>query len=375
MGRAEGADELAAAPGEATYAYVASYANSSAEPSPDGIGLYVFQVDPDTGALTQVQAVTGSSPAWIEVDPSRRFLYACYSLRGGPTGRVGAIDAFAIDRRTGKLEPLNRVSLGDSGPSQLTIAPDGRHAVVANYYYGEYIVLPIGNDGRLGPVSGRFQNTGSGPHPRQDSAHPHAVAFDPRGRFLGTADLGIDKLQIFRLTGGGLDLVSEVSVPPGTGPRHIAFGRDSRSLYAIGELDGTVTAFAYDPTTGAIGQASQTLASEPPGYSGPPSGAEIAVHHPSGGFLYASNRGSQSVAGYRIDGSTGKLTVVGYATQGVSGPTNFVIDPSGRWLYVNSSTANSVVQFSIDHSTGELKPTGRTTAVPSPLVMTFRRPN
>ncbi|MFB7495885.1 lactonase family protein [Streptomyces sp. NPDC056161] len=357
-----------------TYAYVISYANASGGGSPDGTGLYVFKLDPETGALEPVQQVAGSSPVWIEVAPSRRFLYACYSLQGSDTARVGQVDAFAIDPRTGTLTFLNRVSLGDSGAAQLAVSPDGRHVVVANYYYGEYVVLPVGKDGRLGSVSGAVKNTGSGPKPRQDSAHPHAVVFDPRGRFLATADLGIDKVQIFRLADGGLERVSETSLPPGTGPRHVTFARDGQTLYVLGELDGTITAFAYDPVTGAVGQTLQTIASEPADYSGPPSGAEITVHQ-SGDFLYASNRGSQTVAGYRIDRSTGKLTVIGYATQGVSGPTNFAIDPSGRWLYVNSGTANNVVQFSIDPATGELKPTGRTASVPAPLVMAVRRPD
>ncbi|WP_052441653.1 lactonase family protein [Streptacidiphilus anmyonensis] len=216
-------------------------------------------------------------------------------------------------------------------------------------------------------MSAAVQNTGSGPHPRQDSAHPHAVVFDPDGRFLATADLGIDKVQVFRLTDGRLEHVSETLLPRGTGPRHLAFTEDGRTLYVIGELDGSIAVIGYDPATGTLQEIRQTLASEPSGYAGPPSGAEITVH-PSGDFLYASNRGPQAITGYRIDRPTGTLSVIAHTHQGVSGPTNFVIDPSGRWLYVNNSTADNVAQFAADPKTGELNPTGHTTPVPFPLM-------
>ncbi|MFC7582608.1 lactonase family protein [Nonomuraea antimicrobica] len=356
---------------EPVYVYVSSYGFGAS--GPDTVGLSVFRLDPKAGALTPVQQVSGSYPSWTTIDPARRFLYACYSLRD-ETGPVGSVAAYAIDPRTGTLTLVNQVSLGSSGPSQTAVSPDGRHLVVANYYHAQYVVLPIGEDGELGPVSGVLTNTGSGPHQRQDAPHPHAVVFDPNRRFIGAADLGNDKVQILRLVGGGLELVSEVSVTPGMGPRHVAFSHDSRTLYANGELDGTITAFAYDAETGTIGRLLQTVSTEPASYTGASSGAEIALH-PSGRFLYASNRGSQTVAGYRIDRTTGKLSLINFATQGVNGPTNFAIDPTGRWLYVNSNRGNSIVQFDINARTGELTPSGRATPLSGPNVMVFRTPD
>jgi 6-phosphogluconolactonase (cycloisomerase 2 family) len=242
---------------------------------------------------------------------------------------------------------------------------------VANYYPGQYVVLPIEDDGSLGPIFSDWQDTGSGPQPRQqDGAHPHAVVFDPRGRFLATADLGNDEVQIFRLVNGVLQRVSVASVATGSGARHVAFSRDGGTLYVISELVGIITAFDYDPVTGQIGQIIQTISSMPSSYTGVPSGAEIAVHC-SGDFLYASNRGSQTVAGYRIDRRTGELSLLGFATQGVDGPTNFAIDPSGRWLYVNSNVGNEIVQFDIDAKTGELTPTGLTAPLFAANVMAF----
>jgi 6-phosphogluconolactonase (cycloisomerase 2 family) len=352
--------------GAATYAYVSSNSFSSKNP----IGLTVFRRDAKTGALTLVQQVTTDFPSWVTTDPSQRFVYVCYALSSG-TQLVGKIAAFAIDPHDGTLTLLNEVSLGATGPAQVAVSPDGRYALVANYYHGQYVVLPIAEDGQLGPVSSDWQDTGSGPQPRQqDGPHPHAVVFDPRGRFLATADLGNDEVQTFRLVDGVLKHVSTASVASGSGARHVAFSRDGETLYVVGELSGIITAFDYDPVTGALGRAIQTISTMPSSYTGVPSGAEITVHS-SGDFLYASNRGSQTVAGYRIDRWTGELSLIGFATQGVDGPTNFAIDPNGRWLYVNSSGGNEIVQFDIDAKTGELTPTGLTTPLFAANVMAF----
>jgi 6-phosphogluconolactonase len=221
-------------------------------------------------------------------------------------------------------------------------------------------------------VSGSLKDTGSGPNEkRQEAAHPHSVVFDPAGRFIATADLGIDKVQIFRLADGGLARVSEAPVAPGAGPRHIAFSPGGKRLYVVNELNATVTAFSYDPATGQIGKELQIVSTEPAGYSGPHSTAEIAVH-PSDKFLYASNRGHNSIVGYRIDPSTGRLSVIGFASQGVNFPRNFAIDPSGKWLYVANQKGDTIVQFAIEPRTGELSPTGQATPSITPVAMVFR---
>jgi 6-phosphogluconolactonase len=160
-------------------------------------------------------------------------------------------------------------------------------------------------------------------------------------------------------------------VAPGAGPRHLAFDLASKRLYVVNELNVTVTVFAYDPVTGQIGKVLQIISTEPAGYNGPHSTAEIAVH-PSGKFLYASNRGHNSIVGYRIDPSTGLLSVLGFVTQGVSFPRNFAIDPSGKWLYVANQKSDTLVQFEIDPETGELKPTGQVTPSITPVAIVFR---
>ena len=366
----------AADAGKPTYVYVGSYTKDPpGGGSNNPIGLSVFRFDPQTGALTPVQQVPSANPSFVALDPSKRFLYVTNEIDDYEGKKSGSIEAYAIDPDAGTLKLLNRQSLNSPIPAHLTVDPTGRYVVVANYIGGDFVVLPIETDGRLGPVSGVLKDTGNGPNKdRQESPHPHSVVFDPDSRFIAAADLGIDKVQTFRLTNGGLERVSEASVAPGAGPRHPAFSHDGKTLYVIDELNATITVFAYDPATGKIGRTLQTISTEPPGYSGPHSTAEIAVH-PSGKFLYGSNRGAQSIVGYRIDPATGKLSVIGFANQGVNFPRNFVIDPSGKWLYVANQKGDNIVQFEINPETGELKPTGQVTPSITPVAMVFRTPS
>jgi 6-phosphogluconolactonase (cycloisomerase 2 family) len=336
--------------------------------------LSVFRLDPQSGALTPVQEVPSANPSFVALDPSKQFLYVTNEIDDYEGKKSGSIEAYAIDPDAGTLKLLNRQSLNSPIPAHLAVDPTGKYVVVGNYIGGDFSVLPIGSDGRLGPVSGVLKDTGSGPNKeRQEAPHPHSVVFDPNGRFIAAADLGIDKVQIFRLINGGLERVSETSVAPGAGPRHLAFSHDGKLLYVIAELNATVTVLGYDPATGKLGEIVQTISTEPPGYSGPHSTAEIAVH-PSGKFLYGSNRGAQSIVGYRIDPATGKLSVIGFASQGVNFPRNFAIDPSGKWLYVANQKADTIVQFEINPETGELKPTGQVTPSITPVAIVFRTP-
>jgi len=365
-----------AEPGKPIYVYVASYKSSSSNEegdSPDSVGLSVFRFDPKAGALTPVQQVHSAYPSWVTLDASRRFLYACYSLNGRETHKYGAVEAYGINPDTGALQLLNRVTQDIGGCAHLAVDPTGRYLIAANYLYGDFAVLPLEKDGRLGPVSSVFKDNGQGPHQRQDAPHPHAVVFSPDSRFIATADLGNDKVQTLRLVDGRLEHVSDASVAPGMGPRHIAFSRDSKALYVIGELNGTITTFSYDPATGKIGQILQTVSTEPDGYSGNHASAEIDVH-PSGKFLYGSNRGSQTIVGYRIEPVTGKLTRIGFADNGLNFPNNFAFDPSGKWLYVVNMRGNNIAKFDIDPKTGDLKSTGQVTPAVAPTMMVFRTP-
>jgi 6-phosphogluconolactonase (cycloisomerase 2 family) len=361
---------------EPTFLYVGSYTqNPPGGGSNNPIGLSVFRFNPQSGALIPVQQVPSTNPSFIALDPSKRFLYVINEIGDYEGKKSGSIEAYSINSNTGTLKLLNRQSLNSPGPAHLAVDPTGRYVVVAIYGGGEFVVLPIEFDGRLGAVKSVLKDTGTGPNKtRQDAPHPHSVVFDSNGRFIAAADLGADKVQIFRLSNGVLERVSDAPVAPGAGPRHLAFSRDGKRLYVIDEINATITFFAYDPAIGKIGPTLQTISTEPPGYSGPHSTAEIAVH-PSGKFLYGSNRGAQSIVGYRIDASSGKLSVIGYANQNVNYPRNFIIDPSGKWLYVANQGGNSIVQFDINAETGELKPTGHETASITPVAMAFRTQN
>jgi 6-phosphogluconolactonase len=355
------------------FVYVGSYTKDPpGGGSNNPVGVSVFKFNPTDGGLTPVQQVHSANPSFLALDPSRRFLYVINEIDDYEGQKTGSVEAYSIDSNTGMATLLNRQSTGGPIPAHLAVDPGGHYLIVANYIGGNFVVLPIGADGRLGPVSGEFKDSGSGPNKeRQEAPHPHSVVFDRAGHFIAAADLGIDKVQTFQLNNGGLARVGAASTAPGAGPRHIAFHLSGKVVYVVAELNATVTAFAYDPAAGQIGKVLQTISTEPPGYDGPHSAAEIAVH-PSGKFLYASNRGYNSIIGYRIDPATSLLSVIGHATKDVKFPRNFAIDPSGRWLYVANQKGDTIVQFAINAETGELQPTGHITSSITPVAIVFR---
>ncbi len=354
-------------------AYVGSYTKDPPGGGHDNpVGLSVFSVDPATGEFTLIQQVPSANPSFVALDPTQRFLYVINEIDDYQGQKTGSAEAYAINPSSGTIALLNRQSTNGTIPGHLAVDPTGKYLIVANYMGGNYVTMPIEADGRLGPVVGTFANRGGGPNrERQEGPHPHVVVFDQAGRFVATADLGVDKVQILRLEGGNLLLVSEASMTPGAGPRHVVFHHGGRVLYVINELNATITALQYDPTSGQLGRQLQTVPTEPPGYSGPQSTAEIAVH-PSGKFLYASNRGHNSIAAFRIDPSSGLLSPIGHTTSGIEFPRNFAIDPGGAWLYAANQKGDTIVQFRIDQATGRLVPTGHVTRSVTPVAIVFK---
>jgi 6-phosphogluconolactonase (cycloisomerase 2 family) len=367
--------------GVARFAYVGTYTREA--PGGGGelesTGISIFAVEGGTGALSFIETVPTDNPSWLALHPTQRFLYAVNETDDYDGEPSGSVEAYAIDAATGALTLLNEQSSEGLYPAHLTVDPTGAFAVLADYS-GPFVVLPIQEDGRLEPASDIVQNTGSGPNEeRQEASHPHAVVFDPTGSFLATADLGIDMVQIFRLDSTGqLEPVSEASVTAGAGPRHLAFLPDGRFLYVANELNATVTAFTYDAVNGEIGEEIQMVSMVPEDFPDPKSAAEIAIH-PSGRFLYASNRGAaeatspvaDSIAGFTIDQESGALTLIDYTSEGIDFPRGFAIDPTGTWLYACNQQGDSIVQFAIDSSTGQLNPTGQVTETPTPVSIVF----
>ncbi|MFN4179154.1 MAG: lactonase family protein [Armatimonadota bacterium] len=346
--------------------YVGTYTGKGSK------GIYAFEFNLRTAEATQPKLVAEApNPSFIAIHPSARFIYAVNEIWGG--GKEGTVSAFAI-QPDGNLQFLNQQSSKGVGPCHLTVDKTGKFVLVANYGSGSVAVLPILTDGRLGEATCSIQHEGKSVNPqRQEGPHAHSVNLDPVNRFAIVADLGIDKLLVYRF-----DAVKGILEPndtpfvataPGAGPRHIAFHPNGKFLYAINELNSTVTAYSYDDAKGILTEL-QTVSTLPEGFAGNNTTAEVQVH-PTGKFLYGSNRGHDSIAIFAIDEATGKLTSVGHqSTQGKT-PRNFGIDPTGTYLFAANQDSDNIVVFRIDPQTGRLEPSGRIIEVPTPVCVKF----
>ena len=335
-----------------------------------GEGIYPFTFDAATGTLTPKGAVTPSlNPTYLTLSPDERTLYAV-----NEAGRSSTISAFQVDPETGALTLLNQQPAGGAGPCYVSTDATGAWVFVAHYVSGSVAVFPVAADGRLGEAVQVVQHAGTGPNAqRQDGPHAHYIHPDPQNRFVFVNDLGIDRVLIypFDAATGRLDTanVREVPTAPGAGPRHLDVHPNGRFVYLINELDGTVTAFAYDAAEGQMTPL-QTISAMPEGFDGHRQSADIHVH-PSGRFLYASNRGGfDSIAIFAIDEATGRLTFVGHE-EAVVWPRNFAIDPSGAFLLVGNRRANTIGVFRIDLATGRLTLVSEAADVPEPVCITF----
>jgi 6-phosphogluconolactonase len=366
--------------GRARFAYVGSYTRPAEGGSGnDTDGISVFAVDPESGALTLTQVVPQVNPSWVTLDPEQRFLYASIETDDYEGEASGGMVAYAVDPETGHLTYINEQSSRGSYPCHQSVDPSGRFLVTANYG-GPFVVFPIREDGGLDPVSFVWQNDGTGPDSdRQEMSHPHCALFTPDGRFVVTADLGVDAVQVFRLEDdGSLHLESMALVAEGAGPRHVAFSPDARVLYVANELNATVTVLAYDPETGELGEQIQTISMVPDDFTDERSASEIAMH-PSGRFLYASNREvspsasplASSVVGYAVDEETGQLSTLGYIHEGIKVPRGMALDPTGTWLYVAGQEGHDLRQYVVDAATGVLTPTGEVIQTQSPVSVLF----
>jgi 6-phosphogluconolactonase len=342
-------------------------------------GIYVSRLDVSSGALSAPElAAETANPSYLAVHPARDFLYAVNEVGDYGGKPTGSVTAFAIDRSTGKLRPLNQQSSAGAGPAHLVVDKGGQNVLLANYGGGSVTVLPIGQDGGLKPASASIQHTGSSVNPeRQKEPHAHSVNLDPDNRLAYVADLGIDKILIYRFNAGDGSLVTNdppfVSVQAGAGPRHFAIHPQGRFAYVINELQCTVTAFSRDPMKGGLTPL-QTISTLPTGQTMLPadSGADVQVH-PSGRFLYGSTRGHDSIVVFAIDQTSGMLTLVQNEPTGGQTPRGFGIDPSGAYLLAANQRSDSVVVFRIDPHTGRLTTTGKRIDLGAPVCVKFVR--
>jgi 6-phosphogluconolactonase len=345
---------------------------------PSSKGIYVYRFDERQGRLTPLGlAAETSNPSFVVADPANRHLYVVNEMsEPGPDAyRVhGYISSFAIDPGNGSLKFLNKVSSGGGGPCHLTLDRTGKILFVANYGSGNVASFAIQDDGSIGAMTGFDQHTGSSVNPqRQEGPHAHAVVISPDNRFLFVPDLGLDRIMIYRIDSAkrtfARNTPAYVSVNPGLGPRHFAFGAGARFAYALCEMGSSVVVFSYDSASGKLTPI-QTISTLPAGFSGEDNSAEIEVSK-SGRFLYASNRGNDSITEFQIDSKTGLLTKGQITpTQGKT-PRNFVIDPTGRYLLAANQESNSIVVFRIDPSNGRLTPANQTVDCPAPVSLLF----
>ena len=343
--------------------------------SPTSKGIYAFRFDAGSGKATSLGAAgETTNPSFLAIDKSRTHLYAVNEIGEYQGQKSGGISAFSIDRDTGKLAFLNQVSSRGAGPCYLTLDKTGKYVLAANYDGGSVAVFPLLEDGRLAEASTVIQHTGHGSNPeRQEGPHAHEIALSPDNRFAIASDLGLDKLLVYRFdaTKGTL-LVNNTpvaQVTPGAGPRHFVFHPNGKFLYAINEMGGTVAVFRYDTRTGQL-QNLQTVSTVQQEFAGKNDSAEIEVH-PSGRFLYGSNRGPDDIAVFAINRAKGTLAAIDHVPTKGKTPRNFAIDPTGRYLFAANQASNNIVVFRIHPSSGRLTATGQVLDVPSPVCVKF----
>lgn len=334
--------------------------------------LFHLRFDVATGKLTIQSAVSSvTHPSFLALHPTGHVLYAASEA---PGGAAGEICAFAIDPSSGDLTPLHRRPAHGRSTCHVSVDATGRYLVAANYSSPTIVMYPLQQDGTLGESPILHTHQGSSVHARQTEPHPHSVNIDPTNRFVYCPDLGMDKVMVYRLDAAAGTLTPSdppfAAAAPGAGPRHLAFHPTLPLAYAVNEIDSTVAAYGWDRSSGAL-DALQVVSTLPAGFQGGSSCADIHLH-PSGRFLYASNRGHDSIAIYHVDETTGRLTPAGHApTQGRT-PRNFALDPTGTFLFAENQDSDTIVTFRIDPATGALHATGEVTHVPTPVCMKFR---
>jgi 6-phosphogluconolactonase len=352
--------------------YVATYTSKDNAPNTNSKGIYAYRFDSKTGKLTSLGlAADAADPSWLTLHPSGKFLYAVNELT--EKDPIGNMSAYTMDKNTGKLTLLNKVPTKGSGPCHIAIDSTGKAALVSNYYSGNYIGFQLGADGRIGAQGSLVQETGKGPvTDRQEKAHAHELVIAKNNTTVIGADLGSDKIYVFKLDPATAKLtqVSSASLSPGDGPRHLTFSPDEKRVYVLGELSGTITEFDFDMAKGTLkkGARVSTLA---PGYKGKIWAAEI-MFDKAGKHLYATNRDDdQSIAVFDYDAASGALKQTQIVKSGGATPRGFVFDPTGNWALVGNQNSNGVAVFKVDPVTGKLTMADNTTKVGGPVGFQF----
>jgi 6-phosphogluconolactonase len=336
--------------------------------------IYILLLDTNTGSITLVSKQTGFAPGWIVVHPTGKYLYSI--------SQIGGVVSFAVDSNTGSLTVINSVST--PGPTvHMSVDPEGTRLFVASYGAGTISTFPIDrNTGQIGSMTSSMKFYGHGTNPvRQEAPHPHSINIDPKstGRFVFVPDLGLDIVFSFDVTSGvftNTSFTNTTRLPPGSGPRHMAFHPSKPVAYVLSEMGGTVTVFTYYSTTGQLAMPSlQTVHTIPVDFNGFNKAAEVLIDS-TGRWLLASNRGfasppSNSIVVYEI-GMSGLLTQRGSYSSGGKFPRGVELSPEGGILVVGGQDSNNVATFRLDGTTGVLMPTGyNLTNIATPITFAF----
>lgn len=328
--------------------FIGTYTRKEGHVDGKGAGIYVFNQDSISGNLDPVLTEEGPvNPSFLVPSQDGKYLYTVEEI-GPDVDSVGYLIAYAWDGK--KLQKINKQSSHAFAPCHLTTDSQGRYLFVANYVGGTIAMLPIDEKGGLKPASEVIKYTGKGPHSRQDSAHPHSVNLSPDERYLYVPDLGTDKIHIYQIDYQNGKLVPAspafIMMQPGAGPRHFTFHPTLPFAYVINELDNTITSMRWQKETGAL-DTFQTVPTLPADFKGDNTTSDIHIT-PDGQFLYGANRGQNALAGYKIDTTTGQLTLIGYTSTQGEIPRNFAISPDGRFLYAANQNTDNVLIFSIE---------------------------
>lgn len=338
-------------------------------------GIYSFQFEPEDGKTTKpILAARSDNPSFIAIDDEGRFLYAVNEVDNYDENSSGAISVFELSKESGKLNLIQQVSSLGAHPAHLSIDKSGKYLLVANYSGGNFCVFPINNDGKLGEHTALISNLGSSINKdRQGSPHPHFIQVTEDNKYILVADLGIDKVMIFQFDAKTGMLKSNepafIELEPGSGPRHFAFVPSGEYLYVLNELTSTITVFGFDPKT-VSSQSKQTISTLPENFEGTNTAAEILVDS-KGKFLYASNRGDDSIVQFSIDPVSGMLTPIKWVSSGGKAPRNFEIDPTGKWLFSAHQRSDNILLFKIDQENGQLMNINQTINIKSPVCLKF----
>ncbi len=318
------------------------------------VGIYQSSLNWDAGTFGPASlAATTTSPTFLAITRDRRFLYAVNES-------AHTVSAFSVQATTGALTFLNALPSNGNAPTHLTVDQTGRQVIVANYSGGSITMFPVLAGGQLGVANAHFQYAAG--------SRAHCATIDGANRFVFICDLGLNQIRSYVLDAAAGTLtpnaVPVISVAAGSGPRHLAFHPQNHRAYVICELNSTIIGFNYNATNGTL-SAFQTKTTLPLGFVGSNSAAEIAVH-PSGKFVYGSNRGHDSIAVFAVNPADGTLTAIQHQATGLT-PRNFAIDPTGRYALVASQNSGTVVLYTIDPQTGALAPAGPSLAISKPV--------